>query len=211
MGEIVNQARLYLSVFIDNSPSMTTANLNQLLDGFAMLFKRFEREQEEQTLRINVMTFGDFQPLEIKSRDEKGFTNELIKDGFPLLGRSITQMVKALTQTLSEDLAPLHTPWVIVISNGLSLDSLKVSHSALKALKTKFNLRYLPFLTTREKVASRQVESDQFESKKPMIILDQKMDLFFHWLSEDIHNRITTPLDERVKSDKKLLEGWTIL
>jgi uncharacterized protein YegL len=207
----MEQARLYLSVFIDNSPSMTTANLNQLLDGFAMLFKRFEREQEEQTLKINVMTFGDFQPREIKPIEEKEFSNELVKDGFPLLGRSITEMVKKLSKALSEETGSLHTPWVIVISNGLSLDSLKESHSALKALKTKFNLRYLPFLTTREKVASRQVESDQFESKKPMIILDQKMDLFFQWLGEDIHNRITTPLDERVKSDKKLLEGWTIL
>lgn len=207
----MEQARLYLSVFIDNSASMTTANLNQLLDGFAMLFQRFEREQEDQTLKINVMTFGNFQPLEIKQRDENGFSNELIKDGFPLLGRSITEMVKELSKSLSEEKGPLHTPWVIVISNGLSLDSLKDSHSALKTLKLKYNLRYLPFLTTREKVASRQVESDQFESKKPMVILDHKMDLFFHWLSEDIHNRIMTPLDERVKSDKKLLEGWTIL
>jgi uncharacterized protein YegL len=207
----MNQARLYLSVFIDNSPSMPTKTLNQLIQGFRDLLERFKPEQQQKLLQIQVMTYHNFQPVVIKTLDETTVMEEPLKDGFPLLGRGIDGMVKDLIQALNQESEPIHTPWVIVISNGLSLDSLTLSHPSLKVLKDKFNLRYLPFLTTREKLATRQIDTEQFESKKPMVILDQKMDMFFHWLSEDIHNRIVTPIDERVKSDKKLLEGWTIL
>jgi len=207
----MNQARLYLSVFIDNSPSMPTKTLNQLIQGFRELLERFTTDQQQKLLQIQIMTYQNFQPVVIKTIDETNVMEEPLKDGFPLLGRGIDVMAKDLIQALNQETEPIHTPWVIVISNGLSLDSLGVSHPSLKMLKDKFNLRYLPFLTTREKLATRQIDTEQFESKKPMVILDQKMDLFFHWLSEDIHNRIVTPIDERVKSDKKLLEGWTIL
>jgi uncharacterized protein YegL len=207
----MNQARLYVSVFIDNSPSMPTKTLNQLIQGFRELLERFTTDQQQKLLQIQIMTYQNFQPVVSKTIDETNVMEEPLKDGFPLLGRGIDVMAKDLIQALNQETEPIHTPWVIVISNGLSLDSLGVSHPSLKMLKDKFNLRYLPFLTTREKLATRQIDTEQFESKKPMVILDQKMDLFFHWLSEDIHNRIVTPIDERVKSDKKLLEGWTIL
>ncbi len=207
----MNQARLYLSVFIDNSPSMPTKTLNQLIQGFRDLLDRFKTEQQQQRFQIQIMTYQNFQPVVVKALNETTLIDEPQKDGFPLLGRGVDFMVKDLIQALNQETEAIHTPWVIVISNGLSLDSLTLSHPSLKVLKDKFNLRYLPFLTTREKLATRQIDTEQFEAKKPMVILDQKMDLFFHWLSEDIHNRIVTPLDERLKSDKRLLEGWTIL
>jgi len=208
---MMDQARLYISILIDNSPSMEATKLQQVIQGFDSLFKMFQTEQASGVLQIQVLSFQDFQPLIAKHRNEATYSSEIVPNGFPLMGRALDVIATDLIHTLSNETQAIHTPWLIVISNGLTLDSIQKSHTGLKALKTKFNLRYLPFLTTREKVASRQIETDQFEAKKPMVILDKKIDLFFHWLSEDIKNRINTPLNERVTSDKRLLEGWTIL
>lgn len=207
----MEQARLYISIIIDNSPSMDNVKLASILDGFETMFSVFEEEQTNGQLQIQMMAFDNFQPRIVKQRDERTYSTPVEPGGFPLMGRALDVIAKDLIEVLSSEAQAIHTPWLIVISNGLTLDSIHKSHVGLKALKAKFNLRYLPFLTTREKVASRQIETEQFEAKKPMVILDKKMDLFFHWLSEDIKNRINTPLNERVTSDKKLLEGWTIL
>jgi uncharacterized protein YegL len=207
----MDQARLYISILIDNSASMEETKLAQIIKGFEMIFKSFEEEQSKGSLQIQVLSFGDFQPQILKQRTESSYSEQVILNGFPLMGRALDVISKDLMKALTNEKKEIHTPWLIVISNGLTLDSIQKSHLGLKALKAKYNLRYLPFLTTREKVASRQIETEQFEAKKPMVILDKKMDLFFHWLTEDIKNRINTPLNERVTSDKKLLEGWTIL
>jgi uncharacterized protein YegL len=208
---MMNQARLYISILLDNSPSMEEKKLNELIDGFNQLFVTFDQYQEEERLQVQIVAFHDFEPVVCKSRSERTLSQTVTPNAFPLMGRALEMIGKDLAQALAKEEEPVHTPWLVVISNGMTLDSIASSHSALKALKSKYNLRYLPFLTTREKVSSRQVETDQFEAKKPMVILDKKLDLFFRWLSEDIKNRIETPLDERVNSDKKLLEGWTIL
>lgn len=207
----MEQARLYISILIDNSPSMDEVKLTSIINGFETMFSSFEQEQTSGLLNIQMMAFDNFQPRVAKARNELTYSTSIEPGGFPLMGRALDVIAKDLIDVLSNEDQPIHTPWLIVISNGLTLDSIHKSHVGLKALKAKFNLRYLPFLTTREKVASRQIETEQFEAKKPMVILDKKIDLFFHWLSEDIKNRINTPLNERVTSDKKLLEGWTIL
>lgn len=207
----MEQARLYISILIDNSPSMDKAKLASILNGFETMFAVFEQEQTSGLLHIQMMSFDNFQPRIAKRREELTYSTSIEPGGFPLMGRALDVIAKDLIDVLSNETQAIHTPWLIVISNGLTLDSIQKSHVGLKALKAKFNLRYLPFLTTREKVASRQIETEQFEAKKPMVILDKKMDLFFNWLSEDIKNRINTPPHERVTSDKKLLEGWTIL
>jgi len=204
-------AVLQMGVLIDNSPSMNQQKLNSLQKGFQGLITEFSDYIQSGQLKIMIVGFDRFQPKIYKSFKDTKMQEEVVPNRFPLLGRSLSYLSDQLLQSLESEPEALHTPWIIVLSNGLSLDSVRESHPSLQRVKVKFNLRYLPFLTTREKIHTRAIESEQFDNKKPMIILDQKLDLFFNWLKEDIRNRLDTPLNERVTSDKKLLDGWTIL
>lgn len=207
----MNSAILNIGVVIDNSPSMSKEKTEALEFGFQSIFEEFKNEIAEKTLQITVVAFDRFSPRIIKDYDESSFNSTIEANRFPLVGRSLTVLANHMLERLQKSQSENHTPWLIVMSNGLSLDSIRASHSALTAIKQKFNLRYLPFLTTREKIATRSLELEQFDNKKPMVILDQRIDMFFIWLKEDIRNRLSTPISERVTSDKKLLEGWTIL
>jgi uncharacterized protein YegL len=204
-------AVLQIGVLIDNSPSMNQQKLNSLQSGFQQLITEFSEYIQSGQLKIMVVGFDRFQPKIYKSFKDQKMQEEVVPNRFPLLGRSLSYLADQLLQSLESEPEALHTPWIIVLSNGLSLDSVRDSHPSLQRLKSNFNLRYLPFLTTREKIHTRAIENEQFDNKKPMIILDQKLDLFFNWLKEDIRSRLETPLNERVTSDKKLLDGWTIL
>lgn len=207
----MNPAVLNIGVVIDNSPSMSEEKLDALTKGFESIFDEFKNEIIKQSLQITVVSFDRFSPKVIKDYEETTFNSTIESNRFPLIGRSLTFVAEHMLKQLQKSSTEVHTPWLIVMSNGLSLDSIRSSHPSLMAIKNKHNLRYLPFLTTREKIASRSIEQEQFDNKKPMVILDQRIEMFFVWLKEDIRNRLSTPINERVTSDKKLLEGWTIL
>ena len=204
-------AILQIGILVDNSPSMSASKLKTLQEGLEKLLSEFSSYMEQGELQIMIVAYDRFEPRIYKGLADTSMLEDIVPNRFPLLGRSLSFLAEKMKAELEKSSQSLHTPWIVVLSNGISLDSIRDSHPTLKQIKAKFNLRYLPFLTTREKIHTRAVEQEQFENKKPMIILDQKLDLFFRWLKEDIRNRLETPLNERVKSDKKLLEGWTIL
>lgn len=202
--------KLSIYFIMDNSPALSNNDLLDFLDGMNTVISNQQVAIQSLELHLAVYGFDGFEPINLYDSSIKKEAIETFKvQRFPLLGRAITLAAKDLHQSLS-DVEQYHTPWVFIISSGLSVDSLVKSHHELDLIKNTYGLRYMPFLLNTRRYQNSNAIHDHFLDKKPLVIAESKLPEFFNWFNDDITKRLATPASQGIKSNTELIQGWTV-
>lgn len=202
--------RLAVYFIMDNSPALSKNDLLDFLDGVNTVIDKQEIPLKSKELHLSIFGFNGFEPMKIYDSFENISSIETINvQRFPLLGRTISMAAKDLNAKL-KGLTDFHTPWVFIITSGLSVDALTSTHHDLEQVKESYGLRYMPFLLNTRRYQNNNAITNHFQNKSPLVIAEGKMAEFFAWFNDDITKRLATPAAQAIKSNKELIQGWAV-
>jgi uncharacterized protein YegL len=202
--------KLSIYFIMDNSPALSNNDLLDFLDGMNTVISNQHLAIQSIELHLAVYGYDGFEPIKLyDSAINKDAIESFKVHRFPLLGRTITLAAKDLYRSLS-NVKEYHTPWVFIISSGLSVDSLIKSHHELDLIKNTYGLRYMPFLLNTRRYQNSNAIHDHFLEKKPLVIAEGKLPEFFNWFNDDITQRLAAPAAQGIKSNTELIQGWAV-
>jgi hypothetical protein len=189
---------------------LSSQDLFDLLSGINLLLASLESSIKQKKLKLVIHGFDGFSPVILFDSDKdkaplKGFQMQR----FPLLGKTIQQAAEKLYEDLLET-TKHHTPWMFILSGGLSFDNLNGTHKLLEKVKTEFGLRYMSFILSARRFKNRYALENHYGEKRPIGVADRKIPLFFNWLIDDIEKRLATTAEETIKSNRELIEKWAV-
>ncbi|MBQ8341918.1 MAG: hypothetical protein IJY22_06065 [Clostridia bacterium] len=200
--------RLLISFVLDNSCTVRADRLQALGEAFA---KFGEAVAENTDLEWELMTFGGLQPVITKSFEDKAL-KAITPNGFPLLGRTVGAAADRLLARAAELKAAghaVHRPWLLLLSDGFSSDSLEEIALRLDGLERGGEIMCLPFKLSPKLTTDRMQYLDR---NKHMIEIKQGgLDGFFAFMLRMIGQRESLAADMGIKFAKTDFEGWAEL
>lgn len=202
--------QLHVHLILDNSPALTSQDLLDVLAGTNNLLTVFSDAIKTKQLRFVMHGFEGFSPtILFDSNTSQEFFKGFQMQRFPLLGRAIQTAAEKLHENLLKT-SKYHTPWMFVLTSGLSFDNLTITHSLLEKVRSDFGLRYMAFVLSSRRFKNRNALEHHFLDKRPITVAEKKIPLLFEWLVDDIDKRINTPAEETIKSNRELIEKWAV-
>ena len=201
------QPCLLISFVVDNGPSMDDVRLQTLTDALA----RFAAEKREVCVEWEVLCFDGFSPTVIKAFHDDGLSTVPTRR-FPLLGRTVlaaADRLLARANTLREAGEQLYRPWMFLLSDGFTVDSMTQAAKRLDEMERAGELLYLPFKLTPRLSTDRLQCLDR--NKHIVEIKEGGIDDFFHFVQRMIEQRGTLSIDVGMKFNKSDFEGWAVL
>lgn len=208
-----DQKKLIVSLFIDNSLVNEGKQLISNLDTqIESLIRYLTAEGHDKVVDLSITAFGNLEPHMVKSFE--GDYQELKPQdiaAFPLLNRSLVKVFENLDShcnSLKSQGIEFFKPWVVVLSSGFSMDSLKPLseiYSQLNHIPVCF-----PFLTTDQNEVHDHVL--HFSKIKPFMILQNPdSQPLFDWIKDMIGQRLSIPENQSMKLPRSAFEGWVKL
>lgn len=211
MAEQSLHEHLVISLVIDNS---YVAKSQTFCDGLKKmtqdLFDYQQSHPHKERFHLSMTTFGGLEPVKIKSFDE----DELQPyecHGFPLLNKALEINLQEMTNHLStlkaQDKA-LYKPWLIILSSGVSYESLSLlSQDAM--LHQISQTTVFPFLMDDKFLASQVTAMNRL--KPFMVIKDHQINALLEWLKMMLDSRLKDNSEVKMRLDKEMLKDWIYL
>lgn len=199
--------RLLISFVLDNGCTVSAERLQALgeaFTGFAAATANAEIEWE-------LIAFNGFEPAVLKSF-ESGEPTPAVPDRFPLLGRAVMTAVDRITARVAALKAAgqgTHRPWLFLLSDGFTVDSMEEVTARLESMERAGELMYLPFKLSPRLSTDRLQYLDR--SKHMIEIKEGGLAGFFAFVTRMIEQRATLPAEVGVKFAKTDFEGWAEL
>jgi len=201
------ESKLLVSIIIDNSSSMKGAKLTQL--------KNALQQFQDILHQANHLEYSLIAVEGLKAKRIKVFKDpqigHLVEGGLALLNQtihlSLTDLQERLNQLEKEGIS-YHKPWLIILTDGQSYETISDAVLKLKLLYQKGSISYFPFTLSNGKIDDRLDEL--MSLKKPIEILNSQYEHFFKWLLDTILKRLSTPRALSIKLDSNCFDGWTV-
>ena len=199
--------RLLISFVLDNGCTVGEERLQALQTAFA----DFAAATANADLEWELISFGGFEPTVIKSFESRELT-AIVPNRFPLLGRAAMTAVDRLTArvaALKAEGGKVHRPWLFMLSDGFTVDSMEEVTARLEGMERSGELLYLPFKTSPKLSTDRLQYLDR--SKHMIEIKPDKLADFFAFVTRMIEQRAALAPETGIKFAKSDFEGWAEL
>lgn len=201
-------SRLLISFVLDNGITVPEERLQALTGAFAAFA---EAQRENSGLEFELIAYDGFAPTVVKSFEQTA--PDAVKAArFPLLGRATMTAVDRLisrVEALKAEGVTVHRPWVFLLSDGYTVDSMEEVANRLDGLERSGDLLYLPFKLSPTLMTDRLQYLDR--SKHMIEIKEGGMDGFFAFVNRMIEQRASLEAGVGIKFVKTDFEGWAEL
>ncbi len=198
--------RLLISFVVDNSCTVSAERLQAVNEAFAAFAAGAGAGVEWE-----LISFDGFQPAVLKSFEQSELA-PIVPERFPLLGRAAMTAVDRLNARIEALKAAgqgTHRPWLFILSDGFTVDSLEEVAARLDGMERTGALLYLPFKLSHRLATDRMQSLDR--NKHMIEIKENGLESFFAFVSRMIEQRASLPVDVGVKFAKTDFEGWAEL
>lgn len=201
-------SRLLISFVLDNGVTVSPERLQAL----AKAFDAFSAtHRENASLEWELIGYDGFAPAVIKSF-EQSEQAEIKAGRFPLLGRAAmtaTDRLFARVSALKAEGVTVHRPWLFLLSDGYTVDSLEEVAAGLDGAERNGELLYLPFKLSPRLMTERLQHLDR--NKHMIEITEGGIDGFFAFVNRMIEQRASLEAGVGIKFAKTDFEGWAEL
>lgn len=211
MAEQSLHEHLVISIVIDNSYVAKSQTFCDDLKAMTQnVFDFQQNHPHKERFHLSMTTFGGLKPFKIKSFD-KDELKPYECHGFPLLNKALEASLQEMTSHLStlkaQDKA-LYKPWLIILSSGVSYESLQVlSEDAM--LHQISQTTVFPFLMDDKFLASQVTAMNRL--KPFMVIKDHQINALLEWLKMMLDARLNDTSEVKMRLDKDMLKDWIYL
>ncbi len=204
----VSKDKLIVNIIIDNSKSVPHYKKQLLFNGLRSLEERIEQSEYKNHIELSVFGMNDKIPSIIKTPNNNINEEQFNNGDFLMLGRlinlSMTNMVsryQALKKT--ENQVTLAKPWVIIVNNSESYDTLMNVAKKMRSIIEKRDVVYFPITTTSKRLTTLTPLS----TIRPFLKLeDNNIEGFFKRLFDLIEQRVSKQPDEVVVLNKQVVD-----
>lgn len=209
---IGNEAKLLISISIDNSASMKGEKMEKLKQAIFSFNDRLEAEGLIDRIEFETTIFSGFNCIPVKQFEETTIIKEkYFAGGIPFCDASINKSIECINNRIAElerKGVPYYKPWLIVLSNGENFGDVSNVVEEIKTLATAGKLTYFPFALSDREFDSSLTPLKKL--KKFIKIKDAMYKDLFNWIFLIAKKRVETPLHQSFGIDANSYDGWTI-
>lgn len=205
--------KLLINFVIDNSISMKGEKIDTFKVAFKSLIDELSLGDFKRNVEFEIVTYEDFNPRVLKKfTDDEVNINLLTAGKIPFLGRAINLAIDDLEKRivqLKESETKFYKPWLIVLTDGQSFDDTNQVSERIKLLNAYGDILFIPFALSTAEISDK---IDSLSKLKFFIkVGENKYSYFTKWILDLVVSRLSTPLNENVKIEKKSFDGWAML
>jgi len=211
MADKALNEHLVISIVIDNSYVAQSQSFCDELKLFTeKMNEYYQTHPDKDRFHLAMTIFGGLEPIRLKA-----FDDETLKpyqcEGFPLLNIALKQSLNDMSQklsTLKTSNHAIYKPWLIILSNGISYESLSLLAED-ELLKQMSQTTFFPFLMDDKFLVSHVSMMNRL--KPFMVIKDHQINALTDWLKAMINERLKDSSEVKMRLDKEMLKDWIYL
>ena len=207
--------RVPVVLCLDVSGSMVGKPIRELAKGVNLFYKSTHQDElARYSVEVAIVTFGrkvetieEFGPLEkVLGPNPDEFEIPLIADGLTPMGKAIQQslnLLKARKQQYKSNGVDYYKPWLILITDGESTDSINSVVDQVYSETEQKKLSFYP-IAVGEEINLRTLS--RFSKKVPLRLKKLQFKKLFEWFSLGMIQVSNSRPDENIKLDINLLK-----
>ena len=206
------QAKLLISIALDNSASMKGDKMDKLRQAVFAFNDRLVREGLVDQIEFSTIVFSGFNCVVAKPFEETSIVKEkFFAGGIPFVDLSIAKSIEKIKERIEcydEKNISYYKPWLIVLSNGENFGDVNISAELITRMASEGRLTYFPFA-----LSDREFDNSLYplrKLKKFITIKNTMYESLFNWIFELARKRVKTPIDQSFGIDPSSYDGWTI-